>query len=218
MAFHETRLPEDVERGAQGGPGFNTTIITLSSGFERRNINWEHARQRWDIGYGVLERDGSVNERDFQEVLAFFYAREGRAHGFRFKDWADFELARQVIGQTDGSTEDFQVFKRYTSGATNYDRDLTKLVASSLTVWVDNTEISEGTGNSQYEVNLDTGVISLGSTLAAQSGTDIEIECEFDVPVRFDIDQLDLNVIWYNAASVPNIPVVEIRVDANGVG
>lgn len=218
MAFHETRLPEEVERGAQGGPGFNTTVIVLSSGFERRNINWEHARQRWDVGYGVMERDGGVNDRDFAEVLAFFYAREGRAHGFRFKDWSDFELARQAIGVTDGSNDEFQVFKRYTSGGITHDRTLRKLVSGTLTVWVDDVEISEGAGTSQYEVDLNTGLVTLGSTLAAQSGTDVEVEVEFDVPVRFDVDQLELSVLLYNAASVPSLPIVEIRVDSSGVG
>lgn len=219
MAFHEVRLPEDVERGAQGGPGFNTTVITLSSGFERRNINWEQARQRWDIGYGLMDREGNVDQADFSEVLAFFYAREGRAHGFRFKDWTDFELARQLIGTTDGgTTTQFQVFKRYTSGVVTYDRPLTKIVSGSVSVWVNSVSIAEGAGASQYQINLNTGIITLGSTLAAQSGTDVEVECEFDIPVRFDVDQMEMNAVLYNAASVPAIPVVEIRVDENGEG
>ena len=212
MAFHDVRLPDDVERGATGGPGFSTTIIPLSSGFERRNQNWEAARLRWDIGYGLMDREGNVNQADFSEVLAFFYARRGRLHSFRFKDWTDFELDRQQIGTTDGADATWQVYKRYTSGGVNYDRDLTAIVSASHSVWVNNVAIVNGAGASQYQINLTTGVITLGSTLAAQSGTAIEVACEFDVPVRFDLDQLDLNAVLYNAASVPSIPVIEDRV------
>lgn len=210
--FDEIRLPEDIERGAQGGPAFNTTVVALASGFERRNINWSQARARWDIGYGVLDRDGGVNDTTFKKVLEFFYARQGRARAFRFKDWLDFELARQVIGQTDTSTTDFQVFKRYSSGGVDFDRTLKKLVSGTVKVWVNSVSIVEGGGADQFTVDLNTGVITLGATLAGQNGTDVEAECEFDIPVRFDLDAAELNAQLYNAASVPQIPVVEIRV------
>lgn len=218
MAFHEVRLPEEIEIGAQGGPAFNTSIISLSSGFEQRNINWEQARLKWDIGYGVMGKDGLVDEISMDRLIAFFYAREGRAHGFRFKDWTDFELVRSVIGLTDGANASFQIIKRYTSGFIDHDRQITKIVNGSVSVWVDNVLITQGVGDSQYQINLNTGLITLGVTLASQIGTNVEVQCEFDVPVRFDTDQLSLNVFLFNASSIPNIQIVEIRVDDTGNG
>lgn len=212
MAFHDIRLPEDIERGAQGGPRFKTSIVTLSSGFEHRNLEWAQTRGEWDIGYGLQHKT------QFSAVADFFYARRGRGHSFRFKDWTDFELARQVIGATDGATATFQVFKRYTSGSFMFDRDLHKIVPGTVSVWVDGVPIVEGTGSSQYQIDLGTGVLTLGATLAAQTGTDVEIQCEFDVAVRFDTDALDLVADTDYAASIPNIPIVEIRVDATGAG
>jgi uncharacterized protein (TIGR02217 family) len=35
---------------------------------------------------------------------------------------------------------------------------------------------------------------------------------EFDVPVRFDTDQIVTSVANFNAGEVPNAPVVEVRV------
>lgn len=205
MAFHDVRLPDDVERGAQGGPRFKTTVTTLSSGFERRNIDWEQARGEWDVGYGIDDK------ASFTRLIDFFYAREGRAHGFRFKDWTDFELARQVIGATDGSNATFQIFKRYTSGAFTYDRTIKKIVAGTESVWVNNVAITEGAGASQYQLDDDTGILTLGSTLAAQTGTDVEVLCEFDVPVRFDTDQLQISALTFDAGSIPQIPIIELR-------
>jgi uncharacterized protein (TIGR02217 family) len=34
---------------------------------------------------------------------------------------------------------------------------------------------------------------------------------EFDVPVRFDTDKLEINLSLIEAGSIPNIPIVEIR-------
>lgn len=206
MAFHDVRLNEDIERGAQGGPRFKTTVVTLSSGFERRNIDWSQTRGEWDVGYGLQRKS------QFSSIIAFFYAREGRAHGFRFKDWTDFALERQSVGTTDGSTATFQLFKRYTSGGINFDRNLKKIVAASASVWVNNVSIAEGAGASQFALDDSTGILTLGSTLAAQSGTDIEVACEFDVPVRFDTDNLSLVADTDDAATIPQIPIIELRV------
>jgi uncharacterized protein (TIGR02217 family) len=34
---------------------------------------------------------------------------------------------------------------------------------------------------------------------------------EFDVPVRFDTDKLDINLSGFASGAIPNIPVVEVR-------
>jgi uncharacterized protein (TIGR02217 family) len=205
MTFHDVRLPDDVEKGAGGGPQFNTVVMSLATGFEQRNIQWSQARAKYDVGYGIQTKT------NFNIVRDFFYARFGRAHSFRFKDWGDFEMARQIIGQTDGATATFQVFKRYTSGALDYDRTIEKVVLDSESVWVNSVAISEGAGATQYQLNDLTGVLTLGVTLAAQSGTDVEVLCEFDVPVRFDTDQFDVTLETFEAGAIPSLPVVEVR-------
>ena len=203
MAFHEVQFPSDISFGAVGGAEFKTTIVTLDSGHERRNIDWSIARGEWDVVHGLED------QADIDALTAFFRAREGRAHGFRFKDWSDFEMARQSIGTTDGSTADFQIFKRYTS-LVNYDRDLTKPVAGTVQVWVNNAAILEGAGAGEFTVDTTTGIITLGSTLAAQSATDVEVLCEFDVPVRFNLDKMNVTISFHDIYDWP-VPVIEIR-------
>jgi len=212
MAFRDARLPENIERGATGGPGFSTTVLERKSGHENRNVNWSQTRARYDIGYGLMKK-GAGSTRDFSTVLAFFYAMKGKGYSFRFKDWSDFELDRQKIGETDGATATFQAYKRYSAGAYNHDRTLTKIVSGSYSVWVDNVLITEGVGGSQFSINLLTGVVTLGGTLAAQTGTDIDFECEFDTPVRFDIDDFKVAMTTYEAGSIPTIPLIEVKVD-----
>jgi len=215
MAFDEVRLPEEIEQGAVGGPTFQTRVLALSSGFERRNIDWEQARMSWDLAYGIMSLDDTTADVYIDLVRNFFFARQGRANGFRFKDWSDYQLDN-VIGQTDGSTAAHQVLKAYTDlGSFTYNREIKKIVTGTETVTVNSVVISEGGGASQYQLDDTTGILTLGSTLATQSGTDIEVACEFDTPVRFADDQLRISLLHAagtGAGSIPSIPIIEVRI------
>jgi len=205
MAFHDVRLLEDIERGAQGGPRFKTGIIILSSGFEKRNIEFEETRGFWDVGYGIQTKT------DFTGVMEFFYARQGRANSFRFKDFSDFEIGNdstdtpQTIGIGDTSTTDFQISRLYSSGGFDFNRTVTKIVATPTPrVFLDAAE--QGAG---FTINLLTGIVTF--SVAPGAGVLVRIICEFDVPVRFDTDALDINLLHFDAGSIPKIPVIEVR-------
>ena len=120
MAFHEVRFPDDISRGARGGPERRTQVVELASGDEERNASWADSRRRYDAAYGIRRAD------DLAAVIAFFEARNGRLHGFRWKDWGDYRSGLpsapvtpidQALGTGDGDTETFQLVKRYESGA-----------------------------------------------------------------------------------------------------
>jgi len=202
--FHEVRLPEQVEQGAQFGPGFNTTVHELSSGFEQRNQNWSNSRARGDIGYGIMDKD------DFSEVLTFFYCRRAKAFGFRFKDWTDFEMERDTIGTGDGADATWQIKKTYSDSANSYERNLYKIVSGTLSVWVNNVL---QTLTTHYTVNMDTGLITFTGGYIPANGHLIEVECEFDVPVRFDQDDMMVAAKTFRAGSIPNIKIIELRGD-----
>ncbi len=112
MAFHEVRFPDNISRGARGGPERRTQIVELASGDEERNASWSNSRRRYDVAYGIRRAD------DLAAVVAFFEARNGRLHGFRFKDWGDHKSCLpsgtpsptdQVIGTGDGTTTAFGI-------------------------------------------------------------------------------------------------------------
>jgi len=83
MAFHEVRFPDNISRGARGGPERSTQIVDLASGDGERNASWANSRRRYDLAYGIRRAD------DLAAVVTFFESRIGRLHGFRFKDWGD---------------------------------------------------------------------------------------------------------------------------------
>lgn len=198
-AFVDSRLPEDVERGAQGGPTFSTGIQPLESGYEKRNINWSQARAKYDISYGIQYSE------DFVRVRNFFYARRGRAVGFRFKDWTDYTFD-QVIGTgvTGVVQTQYQCFKRYEADNYYYDRTLYKLVQGTVIVKINGVQRTTG-----VSVNVDTGIVTLAAGL--NPGDVLEVSGEFDVPVRFDTDEFTLTAETWEAGSIDSLPLIELK-------
>lgn len=196
--FHEVRFPEAIARGASGGPGYSTTVITTSAGLERRNINWSAARGRWDVGSGLKRR------ADVAELIAFFRARRGRAYGFRFKDWTDYQALAQPIAQGDGTTGTVQLVKSYASGGAVETRVITRPVPGTVKISLDGVEAISG-----WNIDTATGLVTF--TVPPASGVQVTADFAFDVPVRFDTDHMDLSLETYDRGVWPQIPIVEIR-------
>lgn len=158
MAFLETpRFPERISYGAIGGPEYKTSILTVQSGDEQRNIEWEDARGRWDVSQAVQ------NEADFKSVATFFRATKGRGHGFRFKDFADYEasVTEGILGTGVGTgTPTFQMNKKYVAGALSETRMIQKPVSGTCTFKRNAATLVEGAGAGQISVNYTTGIVT----------------------------------------------------------
>ncbi|MFN3616259.1 MAG: TIGR02217 family protein, partial [Rubrimonas sp.] len=174
---------------------------------EERNASWANSRRRYDVAYGIRRAD------DLAAVVAFFEARNGRLHGFRFKDWADFKSCppSQTVGPSDqpigtgtGSATQFQLVKRYASGAQSWTRTISKPVAGTVTIALNGTPQASG-----WSVATATGLVTF--TTAPAAGVAITAGFEFDVPVRFDTDALDVTLDLERLGSITSIPLLEIR-------
>ncbi len=198
MSFVEIQFPADISYGSSGGPTFSTDVIEAFSGFEQRNINWSAARARYNVAHGVK------TQSQLDELIAFFRARQGKAIGFRFKDWTDYQAVAQNIGTGNGSQTVFQLTKKYTSSVT-VTRIIKKPVNNSaLKIYLNAVLQSSG-----YTVNYTTGAVTF--TTAPGSGVAVTADFEFDVPVRFDTDQLDAAIDDFGTRSWSDIPLVEVR-------
>ena len=208
MSFDDIRFPVAISRGASGGPERRTEIVTTASGREERNGRWADSRRRYNAGFGVK----TLN--DLHAVLAFFEERRGRLHAFRWKDHADCKsclpqaqiaATDQVIGTGDGTTAVFQLVKSYGTGIRNYVRTITKPVAGTVVVAVN------GTPTSQFAVDATTGIVTFLSGSIPAASASVTAGFEFDVPVRFDTDQLRVSLVSFNAGDIPDIPLIEVR-------
>lgn len=212
MAFHNVLFPEDYSRGAIGGPEFRTTVVSTGSGYEQRNADWATARGRWDLSrllYDLTTRDATI---------AFFRARQGRAHTFLFKDWADYyigmawnqttktldHIGAHNIWTGNGTSVTFQIRRIYDSGGFTEIRKITRL-KTGVRVYLNGTLQTQP---GQCSVNLSTGIITFVTAPAA--GAAVGWSGEFYVPVRFDTDTLQIELLNPTVGDV-NLPVVEVR-------
>lgn len=211
MAFHEVQFPPAISLGASGGPERRTEIVVLGSGAEERNSRWADSKRSYNAGYGVKSLD------DLHAVIAFFEERRGRFHGFRWKDWSDYKSCAplaavseldQPLGTGDGSNASFQLAKTYGSSFAPWTREVKKPVAGSVKIAVAGALKTLGT---DYAVDVTTGTVTFLSGHIPTSDAAVTAGFEFDVPVRFDTDQLTLNLTQIEAGEIPNIPIVEIR-------
>lgn len=198
MAFVEVQFPTDISYGSAGGPEYATDVVASASGYEQRNINWSEARARYNVAHGVKTK------AQLDTLIAFFRARKGRAIGFRFKDWTDYQ-ATETLGTGDGVRTQFQLIKTYSSGAVSETRTIRKPVAGTVQVF--KNAVLQASGVS---VDTTTGMVTFASAPAV--GQVISASFQFDVPVRFDTDKLSASLDAYGIHSWLDIPLVEVRV------
>lgn len=207
MSFFESpRFPESISYGSAGGPGYNTTVIRIKSGDEVRNINWTYAQHRYDVAYGIK------TAADLEILIAYFHNTQGRGHGYRYKDWLDYKScvladtpANDVqIGIGDNSETAFQLIKIYISGSQTQNRNITKPISGTVKIYLD--DVFQGSG---WSLDTTTGIVTFSA--APGSGVVIKAGYEFDVPCRFDTDQISAVFEDYKTLST-QVPVMEIKV------
>ncbi|CCB65597.1 DUF2460 domain-containing protein [Hyphomicrobium sp. MC1] len=211
MSFHDVRFPTAISRNAQGGPERRTDVVVLGSGYEERNSRWADSRRSYNAGYGVKSLD------DLHQIIAFFEERRGRLHGFRWRDPMDWKSCApnaapspldQIVGTGDGTRAAFQLTKVYGNAFAPWTRDIKKPVAGSVTVAVSGVQKADGT---DYAVDPATGVVTFLAGHVPAAGESVTAGFEFDVPVRFDTDKLEINLSGFTSGAIPNIPIVEVR-------
>lgn len=209
-AFHETRFPLDVALAGRGGPKRRTDIVVTASGREERNARWADSRRRYDAGYGVRTLAA------LYQVLAFFEERRGRLYGFRFRDRLDYSSRGpgmtigpldQRIGTGDGAKAEFQLTKTYGGDFAPWTRIIAKPVAGSVRVAVDGAERRAGV---DLDIDPTSGVAIFRPGRVPPAGAAVTAGFEFDVPVRFDTDELIVDFEAFAAGAIPAIPLIEI--------
>ncbi|MBU6167360.1 MAG: TIGR02217 family protein [Alphaproteobacteria bacterium] len=209
-AFHDVRFPLELGFGATGGPGFSTQVVVTGSGAEQRNADWSDARLEYDAGVGIR------SEADLAQLVSFFRARRGQAHGFRFLDPLDNSSAAagaapaatdQPLGHGTGSTTRFALVKHYAdAGADDPQvRRITRPWPDSVRVAVAGVELASGW------TLAPGGWIDLAVPPAA--GAAVTAGYRFDVPVRFASDRIEVSIAGWRAGELPSVPLIEIRED-----
>lgn len=202
--FHDVAFPLPLAFGARGGPSRKTDIVPLSNGHEHRNSPHAHSRRRYDVGIGIKSLS------DIHVLIAFFEARHGQRYAFRLRDPIDHQsnapgttlsIGDQDIGVGDGIQTEFLLKKTYADTSGLHERAITKPVAGSVLVALDGVQ-------TPVTVDALTGGVTFNTP--PMSGAIISAGFQFDVPVRFDTDRLDISLEGFGAGQALNIPLIEV--------
>lgn len=147
QSFVETRLEIGKDYGAVGGSEFNTTVVSLGSGHERRNSNHANNLGRWDLGSRNLIKS------DIEYLHNFFRARRGKAQGFRYKDWLNFDVTDQDAKPL-GHPE-IQLVKDFTDGGVTESQEIKKPISTSFSM------LRNAGAFSAYNLDDTTGIVTL---------------------------------------------------------
>lgn len=198
-------FPEDISYGSTGGPGYNTDVVTVSSGVETRNVNWTQSRHRYNAAFGIRTAEY------LKQLIDFFHQVKGRAYGFKYKDWNDYSSSTsftnglldpisdtdQALGTGDGSKTDYQIYKNYDAGG----------AAQRNIVYTGELVVSlDGTNTTAF--NVSNGIITFNT--APANGVVVKAGYDFYVPCRFDTDELSINLEMYQHGTT-DVPIVELK-------
>lgn len=207
--FHDLRLQDVLPLEAGEILEYSTELVTTASGFEHCNARWAQPRRRYDVHIG------NRSLRDLRQLAKFFRARRGRLHGFLWRDRIDYRSVNRGAGpwatdqpmqmlSADGRVWAF--YKGLQHGlADRRARRIFKPIAASVGL----AHAGQPIPKSHYTVHAAQGVIAFAS--AHRRRAQVTAGFEFDVPVRFDTDRLDIQLTSPNAGSCAPIPLVEIR-------
>ena len=207
-SFHDVSFPFPLSFGASGGPERRTDITQLASGREHRNTAHAHSRRRYNAGAGIKTMD------ELHDLIAFFEARLGQLYSFRFRDPLDYKsckpsgdisAADQMLGVGDGVRTHFPLIKSYEDAGGSYSRAIHLPVKNTLLMSIDGTSIPA----KNFTFDEATGEVILDAP--PSSGAVIMAGFEFDVPVRFDTNQIDIALEAFGAGQLINIPLVEVK-------
>ena len=200
IQFSEMRFPTEISYGSIGGPEYSTNVATANNAREQRNINWSQARCVYNITHGVKTKE------QLAELISFFRAHKGRAIGFRYKDWCDYSVDKQIIYDfADGQTKVFQLIKTYKVGELSEERIINKPVANTIKIYFNDKIVRKDS------YMLDSTIGKITFVKPPPKEISIKASFEFDVPVRFDVDRLESAIDSYSTYSWDNIILLEIR-------
>lgn len=175
----DDRLTEHIEAGAKARPMFSTEVVKTDGGWTITNSRWSYPLHEFEFNV----TPGVVGETELDNFVDLFYACGGMANTFKFRHWADYEGVNEAIGTGNGSSQTIQLIKNYTRGAVTRTRKITRPVSGSVVIYFNGVEQVAG-----VTVDYDTGEV----TCSPGVGVAVTADFEFDVPVRFADDSVEL--------------------------
>jgi len=209
MEFVDIEFPRRIAFHARAEAEWQTELTAVLSGFEATNQNWAQTRHAYDAGLAI--RSAS----DYLQVKTHFHAMRGRAKSFPFLDPIDHTVT-QAAGVLTAAGSNWQMFYRYGSGGSAYDRKITRPRTGTIAVFRTRSSVTTNVTGSAT-ITYTTGVVAISGHV---SGDTYAWSGEFFVPCRYDIDRLPGVIVDKHVGGragtdllvdCDSVPLVEVR-------
>lgn len=195
--MNNLQFPSDIAYGASSIPSFNTEVVVVKNGSEKRNALWSIPLYRFEAMHGVKTQE------QFDNLLDFFMDKaKGQLNPFRFKNWAEYIIDSNNCYTTRPTTDTLKLWKKYGL----YNRRITKIVDGTFKLFADGKEITTG-----FDLDINTGIVTLANASQYSTKVVFTYECEFDFWCRFASDQMYVSMDYYNVYNWNQITLVEVR-------
>jgi uncharacterized protein (TIGR02217 family) len=193
--FEEVLFPPTFAMKSQIGPSFEAIVTESASGFDQQTLQFLAPRLCFSVDQNSLTFD------EMTVLLKFFHVRRGKLGGFRAQDLTDYQAEDELFAYGDGLTTSFQLTKTYRSGGYFQIRQITKPIGNII--------IKVGDTMTDFAVNYTTGIVTCNHGAPA-GGAALFWTGEFHVPVRFNIDEINISVDGFRIQSWSDIELVEV--------
>jgi uncharacterized protein (TIGR02217 family) len=159
-------------------------ISTLKSGNETRTCTQNFAKKKYNILLGKL------SEVQVREIFSFFSITKGPLNSFRFKDITNYKVINQGLLKIDELNyqivQPLRILSYNGLQTVETNKKITKLVDGTIEIFLNSNILDK----SKYTINFNDGIITFNQPQNDQDS--LNITCEFDIPVRFENQNISL--------------------------
>lgn len=175
--------------GWSGGPEFQTRIVQMANGRERRNADWGQHRHRYTLPFQNIRPDGYATVRQMFEVV------RGQLGEFLYYDPLSRLATDQLFGVGDGVTTEYQLSTLSVLDGVTYQREVYALYTpddGGDAIEVTPTIAISGVPTVAFVTDPDRGKVIF--TVAPANGAPLRWSGPFSVWVRFLNDWLPFSI------------------------
>ena len=193
MSYLNAFISQVPAYGWQSGPEFNTRIVTMKSGRERRNAEWGFARHTFTVPFKNITQAAYIGIKQMHLVC------RGQLHCFKFKDYLDCTSTNEIFATGDGVKTVFQLCKISVIDGVSYERDCF-VILPGFAITDNGTSVAP-------TVDTARGLVTF--SVAPGAGDVLRWSGTFAVWVRFNHDQLPFSLDDLNAVN-GSVDLIEV--------
>lgn len=112
-----------------------------------------------------------------------------------------------AAGSTGSGTDTFQLVRNYDDDILPFVRRITRPVDTTIIIYDNGSPVSD----THYTASITTGQVVFDDGFVPLDGHLITADFEFDLPVRFDSDKIEVVLDWVDAGTVDTFIIRELR-------